>query len=476
MWKWMNEILVDFRICFTRRAAFQWFVVIVIGLMIGKDDSGVTSIIRELALNSKCYVDMIHFFRASSWAIEPIREKWISLVQKNAPLIQVRGYNILVGDGIKQPKEAKKMPGVKKHHQESENVSKAKYIFGHLFGVIGVLAGDTGKMFCIPLGGTIQDGVKTIREWAKSKLAELSHVEQVVHLALECVKQLGKSIVVLDRLFLTINALKGCESHLDEDGNPMLYMVTKAKKTAVAYKDPPPYSGKGRPRVKGEKVKLWSLFEQSDEFETLEVQMYGRRETVKSMTIDLLWGKKLYRKLRFVLVIMPDGRKSILVSSLLSLTATEIIELYAWRFKIEVSFKELKHSISGFTYRFWSKHMPKLNRFGPSDADLLKDITDSHSHELIIDNLKAIEGYVMFACIALGMLQMIALKFGSTIKLSNFLWLRTKTNDVPTESTITRYLSKNIFRTIEIYKDFGIYQIIRNKQKHAPLEDYSEVS
>ena len=85
----MNETLVDFRICFTRRAAFQWFVVIVIGLMIGKDDSGVTSIIRELALNSKCYVDMIHFFRASSWAIEPIREKWISLVQKNAPLIRL---------------------------------------------------------------------------------------------------------------------------------------------------------------------------------------------------------------------------------------------------------------------------------------------------------------------------------------------------------------------------------------------------
>ena len=34
-------------------------------------------------------------------------------------------------------KEAKRMPGVKKQFQESENSSKPAYIFGHLFGGIG---------------------------------------------------------------------------------------------------------------------------------------------------------------------------------------------------------------------------------------------------------------------------------------------------------------------------------------------------
>ncbi len=58
---------------------------------------------------------------------------------------------ILIGDGVKQSKEAPKMPGVKRLHQGSENSSKAEYIFGHLFSAIGVLVGNHKKFFCIPL-------------------------------------------------------------------------------------------------------------------------------------------------------------------------------------------------------------------------------------------------------------------------------------------------------------------------------------
>ena len=50
--------------------------------------------------------------------------------------------------------------------------------------------------------------------------------------------------------------------------------------------------------------------------------------------MDLLWGQKLYQKLRFVLV-EYDGQRSILVSTDLTLTAVQIIELYSRRFCIE---------------------------------------------------------------------------------------------------------------------------------------------
>ena len=476
MWKWTNETLVDFRICFTRKAAFEWFVVVIISMMIGTEHSGVTSIIRELSLSSRYYESILNFFRASSWRIETIRERWISVVKKNAPLIEVEGYHILAGDGVKQPKEAKKMPGVKKHHQESENVSKSEYIFGHLFGAVGVLAGSIGKMFCVPLSASIQDGVKTIREWDKSDCAAYSHVEQVIHLAGECTRILGKSIIVLDRLFLTVNALNACRKYLDAAGECMLHIITKAKKSAVAYEDPASYSGKGRPPIKGKSIKLWSLFDEDERFEPLKVQIYGKVQTVKCMAINLLWGQKVYQRLRFVFVILEDGRKSILVSTLLDFTPTQIIEMYAWRFKIEVQFKELKHTLGGFAYHFWSKHMPKLLRFAPAKTNLLEGISNPHSRELIIATLKAIEGYMMFACIALGMLQMIAMNFGFAIKLSGCLWLRTQSNDIPTESTVARYLSKNIFRAIEKYGASGIYRIIRDRQERVACVDYSEAS
>jgi hypothetical protein len=52
---------------------------------------------------------------------------------------------LLAGDGIKICKEAEKMPAVKRLHQESDNSGKAPYIYGHHWGVIGILAGLVKK-------------------------------------------------------------------------------------------------------------------------------------------------------------------------------------------------------------------------------------------------------------------------------------------------------------------------------------------
>jgi hypothetical protein len=43
--------------------------------------------------------------------------------------------------GIKVGKEGNKMPGVKRLHQESADVSKAEWIRGHYFGALGLLLG-----------------------------------------------------------------------------------------------------------------------------------------------------------------------------------------------------------------------------------------------------------------------------------------------------------------------------------------------
>ena len=57
------------------------------------------------------------------------------------------------------------MPGVKRLHQESENSSKSVYIYGQLFGCVGVLAELGKKTFCIPLACELQDGVNAIMSW-----------------------------------------------------------------------------------------------------------------------------------------------------------------------------------------------------------------------------------------------------------------------------------------------------------------------
>ena len=75
MLKFIDDILCFFESCFSRKAAFRWFVIITLGLMLRSDKLGVTSVIRDLALRPDCYVSMIHFFRASSWSLESIQQQ-----------------------------------------------------------------------------------------------------------------------------------------------------------------------------------------------------------------------------------------------------------------------------------------------------------------------------------------------------------------------------------------------------------------
>ena len=73
MWNRIEEILISFREQFSRVAAFKWFVVLVIGLMVRTDKLGITSVIRALFIAPKNYESMLHFFRADLWSLSELR-------------------------------------------------------------------------------------------------------------------------------------------------------------------------------------------------------------------------------------------------------------------------------------------------------------------------------------------------------------------------------------------------------------------
>ena len=141
----IDKVLCHFESCFSRKASFRWFVTITVGFMLRSDKLGVTSVIRDRALSPDCYLSMLHFFRASSWSLDAIRRCWFSAVKEYSPLYKEGTFHVLVGDGVKQPKEGRRMPGVKKLFQESENSAKLQYIHGHMFGGLGILVGNRGN-------------------------------------------------------------------------------------------------------------------------------------------------------------------------------------------------------------------------------------------------------------------------------------------------------------------------------------------
>jgi len=420
---------------------------------------------------------MIHFFRSKSWKPGCLRRRWFQTVEENAPLFKVDGMTVLVGDGVKQAKEGRRMPGVKKLCQESENSAKPEFIHGHMFGGLGILAGNPmQKLFCIPLSLRLHDGIRPAAKWEILKgeaVSSATHIVQMVGDAFHAAETFGNSLLLLDRYFLSVPALQTLSQlNKSQGGRCHMEIITKAKKSCTAYQDPEPRRKKrGRPPKKGRPVKLMSLFTScSGDFQEARLPLYGKDTDIRYYSTDLLWGQKLYQKLRFVLV-EYNGIQSILASTSLSMDPLEIIKLYSFRFRIECTFRELKQQAGAFCYHFWSKHMPKLNHFcKKGDPDILEAVEDPKARQKILEAVQAVELHMVLSCVAMGTIQLLALYIAdkpANDKAKALRYLRTPSADIVSEATIMWYLRKYFFHFMAGNPGLVITQLIKSEQERS---------
>jgi hypothetical protein len=281
-------------------------------------------------------------------------------------------------------------------------------------------------------------------------------------MAVDLVQGLNREcIIVLDAYFAVGPVFLILQSLLNSQGQRLVHIVTRAKSNVVGYEDPPPKSGrKGRPKKYGKKVKLIKLFANKlNDFQEATIEIYREKKTVFFLCLDLLW-KPIGEKVRFVLVM--DGEENfILMCSDLALSPQDIIKAYSYRFKIEVSFKVLKHLMGVFFYHFWTSVWPKIGRRVESDLSSLS----IDSERLIAQTTDAIEGFVNFGCIATGILQIIALNFHNTIWKRYRGWLRTITSFIPTEETVRSVIQEEFFHNFRSFNNSAIYRIIMSKSR-----------
>jgi len=485
IWQFIDELLTGFWECFSTDNSYHWFVIAVIGIMLRSDSLGVTSIVRELNLRPELYENLLNFFHASTWNLTNIIHTWLVIVHRTGVAVYEGGKPILIGDHVKQNKESTRMPCVKKMKQESEDTSKPDEIIGHMFGALGILVGNGLKNLCLPFSMTIQDGCRPILNWLDSEFKDDSNVQRLVREACKAAACLGMScFLLMDRAFLSVPGLKVI---VEESGKaakngimtPLVTLITKAKRTAVAYELPESeYDANGnikrkpgRPQKipRGKKVWLFDLFTlRKNEFITTELEMYGNIEKVSYFCIDLLWGDELFQLLRFVLATVEgtDIKKSILVSTDVTLHPLDIIRMYCWRFSIESSFKVFKQFICGFCYHFWSRLVPALkkNMSAQEAVARLAEVTAEEARAAIIRTYRAIECFVMVSCIALGILQLTSLIFMNEINNFRTRWLRTPSKAVPSEETVAFGLSKSFTWIFRVLPNIAIIEIIKLKK------------
>jgi len=469
----VSKLLVGFRDCFSRTAAFEWFVIVIMGFLSRVDHHGVTSMIRWLALRSGLYTALLSFFRADSWCLKDIQKRWQHIVLSAAPWVQIRDRYILIGDGIKISKEAQKMPGVKRLHQESDNSGKPEYIYGHHHGVLGILAGQVKKLFCIPLCAELHEGVQELRQYQGKPLpvvdgkAKTSVTTLMASMAVDLVKGLcAPCLLILDAYFAVGPVFLILKQVVDAQGQRLLHIVTRAKSNVVGYEDPPPKTGhRGAPRKYGDKISLTSLFGQKSLFQEAILDIYRERKTLLFYCVDLLW-KPIQEKVRFVLVI--DGTEIfILMSSDLTLSPEDMIRAYGYRFKIEVNFKVMKHLMGVFFYHFWTKVWPRIRKNKEGNLPSLED----REKYLIALAANAIESFVNFGCIATGILQILALNHEHRIWQNYKGWLRTISSAVPSEEIVKSVIQEEFFHNFHSFSNTAIYRIIMSKSKKAQYNE-----
>ena len=478
MWNRIDEILEGFRKQFSRKAAYRWLIVLAVGIMIRTDKLGVTSVVRDLALRPESYESMMRFFRACSWHLPSLQSAWVGIVARHAPLWRYQGRVVLIGDGVKKSKEGLKMPGVKRLKQESETQSKAACFYGHFWGCVGILIGTAAKLACLPLLLRLHDGLREMADWDESEETGEGHVTRLVSEACRCAAPFGSALLLLDRLYPSVDALRVLNA-FNAAHSASVAIVSRMKRNAVAWTEAPEREpGRaGRSRKKGDKVRLWELFETKwAEFTKESVKIRGKDTTVEILSEDLLWGKGLYQKLRFVLV-REGGSRFILFSTDLSVLPTDIVRLYFLRFRVENAFRELKQQIGAFSYHFWSKSMPRLKRFRKKTEPLPLESVKSHKdRERIVKTVRATELYALVSSIAMGILQILSIEFDTPALRAQLRYQRTPAGERISEANLMRYLRQRIFAFMALWPDNSITQLIRSVQKPAEPEKASDVA
>jgi hypothetical protein len=228
---------------------------------------------------------------------------------------------------------------------------------------------------------------------------------------------------------------------------PLLTLIVRAKKNCVAYfkaETPQGKRGPGRPAIYGEKVKLLELFDQSHLFLKQRCSVYGRIEDISITSLDLLW-KPTGSLIRFVLAVTSRG-PIVLMCSDLTQNPIAAIELYCARVRIETMFDMLKNLMGVFRYRFWTKRLARHSRKPVKNRNLKKPARKDI--ETIKRCHRAYERFVMTGAIALGLLQLISLKFEQSVWSCYTGFLRTKSRKLPSERTVKSVMEELLFRDL----------------------------
>jgi hypothetical protein len=321
------------------RVYFQSFIW---ALLLVEGRKCVTKVVEVCFFIDRSLSSFERFLSEYHWDLSEVGASLVQLLLKElGDKFKIYGAYLVALDTLLVAKASKKMTGVQKWKDHSSNPDRDGYQIAHNWAVIGLISRFCERYICWPILCRLISGKRNPFEYvaANEGIRPANIWDTATALIFHMASFLGgiptcggpPIRVVLDAFFSKAPFL----SPMIKTG---IGVVSRLRNDAVGWEDPV-YSGRGRPPKHGRKWKLSELLTECIP-KLIDVQTYGKKGTCFCVARDL-WIRDVCKKVRIV-AIKGIRTPILLISTDLSLSAREIIEIYSSRFSIEIAFRDLK--------------------------------------------------------------------------------------------------------------------------------------
>ena len=323
--------------CFTA-PSFAYFQSYVWALMVVEGRKCLTRLARCAFFHQRALSSWERFLAAHRWSLTALTERLVTLVVTTlGDQLQVHGAYLVGKDTTLVAKSAKRMLGVQKWKDHSDNADRGAYLVGHHWNLAGLISRWDTRWLCWPLVLRLVPGLKGARQWIVGDAIEpMRFWDAAIATILEVTRCLGEASVrvVVDAFYSKAPFLNGLRAR-------GIDVISRLRKDAVGWDDPAPQPpGKRGPKPRyGRKWTLATLLALEPPTRAC-LTLYGKLTEVVFVVRDV-WLRDVAQKVR---VVVLEGAKEpiLLVSTDLALSALQIIEIYGARFSIELTIRDLK--------------------------------------------------------------------------------------------------------------------------------------
>lgn len=327
------KLIFEFEDIFSK-PNFKYFLKVISGLILGRPKKTITSVIRVHKIYDKFY-NVHRFINRYKWDYHTVGLTMLNLLIK---VFHLKELTIALDDTLVM-KYGECIYGRAIHAVHSNNPNMPKYIYGHNWVVFGLMHHLFKKWICFPFLSKLFI--------PKNYFTNPSLFKSRIDISIETLKMIKEQIdlpitLAADGLYAKQKIVRYCKEN-------SITFISRFRNDVALYKPAikPKKLTRGRPQKYGKKISMKILSNKEKQFDKINLNLYGKEQTVKVRTINAYW-KRCGHMVKVFIVKFTENKKetvSYFFSTDLNISTEKAIELVAARWSIETSFKDLKEHL-----------------------------------------------------------------------------------------------------------------------------------